>query len=66
MDNRKKEFDVICIGQIVQDILVTNIPENALTSEKDTFLADEILMSSGGTRSTRRRCWPNSATGALF
>lgn len=48
MDNRKKEFDVICIGQIVQDILVTNIPENALTSEKDTFLADEILMSSGG------------------
>ncbi len=44
----KKEFDVICIGQIVQDILVTNIPEEALTCGKDTFMADEILMASGG------------------
>ena len=44
----KKEFDVISIGQIVQDILVTNIPEDAMTCGKDTFMADEILISSGG------------------
>ncbi len=44
----EKRYDVICIGQVVQDILVTNIPEDALTCGKDTFLADEILMSAGG------------------
>ncbi len=43
-----KKYDVICIGQVVQDILVTNIPEDALTCGRDTFLADEILMSAGG------------------
>lgn len=48
MNYQKREFDVICIGQIVQDILVTNIPGDALTSDKDTFMADEILMASGG------------------
>lgn len=48
MNHQEKEYDVICIGQIVQDILVTNIPSDALTSEKDTFMADEILFASGG------------------
>ena len=48
MNMQNKEYDVICIGQIVQDILVTNIPSDALTSEKDTFMADEILFASGG------------------
>lgn len=44
----EKIYDVITIGQICQDILVTNIPRNAMTCGKDTFLADEILMASGG------------------
>ena len=52
----KKEFDVISIGQIVQDILVTNIPEDAMTCGKDTFMADEILMSSGGCLLYTSRC----------
>ena len=32
MKGQEKKYDAICIGQIVQDILVTNIPEEALTS----------------------------------
>ena len=43
-----KEFDVICIGQIVQDILVTDIPQDALTSGKDTYLAGMVKTSLGG------------------
>lgn len=42
------KFDVICIGQVVQDILITNIPYNAFTSETDTWLAKEVTLTTGG------------------
>lgn len=48
MDNQNKEYDVICIGQVVQDILVTDIPEDALVSGKDTVMAGQVLLASGG------------------
>ncbi|MCI8504908.1 MAG: carbohydrate kinase family protein [Lachnospiraceae bacterium] len=47
MSNQKK-YDVICIGQVVQDIMVTNIPENALTADTDTIMAGQVLLASGG------------------
>ena len=57
-----KKYDVICIGQVVQDILVTNIPEDALTCGRDTFLADEILMSAGGDAAIERWTLPGEGT----
>lgn len=44
----EKMYDVICMGQVVQDIFVTNIPVNALTSELDSFCAEELLLTLGG------------------
>ena len=41
-----KKYDVICIGFIVQDIVMSNIPYDALT--RDTSVADEGLITSGG------------------
>ncbi len=41
-----KKYDAVCIGFIVQDIIVTDIPEDALT--KDTSVAKEALITSGG------------------
>ena len=48
MKGQEKKYDAICIGQIVQDILVTNIPEEALTSGISTYMADQLLMAGGG------------------
>lgn len=48
MGSQNKKYDVICIGQVVQDIMVTNIPENALTSGTDTVMAGQVLLASGG------------------
>ena len=48
MSEQTKKYDAICIGQIVQDILVTNIPEDALTCGEPTIDADQILMAGGG------------------
>lgn len=48
MEKQRKKYDAICIGQIVQDILATNIPEDALTCGIPTIDADEILMAGGG------------------
>ena len=47
MSNQKK-YDAICIGQVVQDIMVTDIPEDALNRESDTVLAGQVLLASGG------------------
>lgn len=41
-----KEFDVICIGCIVQDILITDIPHDALS--RDTSIASSAMITSGG------------------
>ena len=43
-----KKYDVICIGQVVQDILVTNVPENSFMRETDTVQADSLTLTSGG------------------
>lgn len=48
MSEQKKKYDAICIGQIVQDILVTDIPEDALTCGQPSIDADQILMAGGG------------------
>lgn len=42
-----KEYDVICIGQVTQDILVTNIPVNGF-EESDTIKADTLEFCVGG------------------
>lgn len=42
----QKKYNIICIGQLIQDILVVNIPEDALT--RYSTLADELILSSGG------------------
>lgn len=46
--SESKKFDVICIGQVVQDILTTNVPENAFTGETDTVMADSLTIATGG------------------
>ncbi|MCI8465471.1 MAG: carbohydrate kinase family protein [Lachnospiraceae bacterium] len=48
MAGQEKKYDVICIGQVVQDIMVTNIPESALTAGTDTIMAGQVLLASGG------------------
>ncbi len=48
MSGQTKKYDVICIGQVVQDIMVTDIPENALTRDSDTIMAGQVLLTSGG------------------
>ena len=42
--NRK--YDVVCIGCIVQDIIITGIPLDALS--RDTTVGDSALVTSGG------------------
>ena len=44
----EKVYDVICIGQVVQDILVTNVPERPFDGETDTVMADSLTLASGG------------------
>ncbi len=44
----EKLYDVICIGQVVQDILVTNVPENSFMRDTDTVQADSLTLTSGG------------------
>lgn len=44
----EKIYDVICIGQVVQDILVTNVPENSFMRDTDTVQADSLRLTSGG------------------
>lgn len=44
----QKKFDVICIGQVVQDILTTNVPEDAFNRETDTVMADSLTIATGG------------------
>lgn len=41
-----KKYDAVCIGFIVQDIIVTDIPKDALS--KDTSVAKEAMITSGG------------------
>ncbi|MCI6868421.1 MAG: carbohydrate kinase family protein [Lachnospiraceae bacterium] len=48
MSEKNKKYDVICIGQVVQDILTTNVPENAFMLDKDTVIADSLTLTSGG------------------
>ena len=43
-----KTYDVICIGQTVQDIIITEVPENALSGDCDTVLAKDLVLTSGG------------------
>lgn len=43
-----KKFDVICIGQVVQDILVTDIPYDAFSEDSDTALAKTVTLTTGG------------------
>lgn len=47
MGDKKKEYDVICIGEVVQDILVTNIPKNPF-EKADTVMADDLVQTTGG------------------
>ncbi len=42
----KKTYDVVCIGFVVQDIIITNIPFDALS--RDTSVADSGIITSGG------------------
>ncbi|WP_343210113.1 carbohydrate kinase family protein [Anaerolentibacter hominis] len=42
----ERQYDVISIGFIAQDILMTNIPKDAL--ERDASTADQVIFSSGG------------------
>ena len=44
----EKQFDVIVVGQVVQDILVTDVPEDVLTRESNTYLAGMIKPVHGG------------------
>lgn len=44
----QKKYDVICIGQVTQDILVENVPQNAFMMETDTVKADSLTISPGG------------------
>ncbi|MDO4634039.1 MAG: carbohydrate kinase family protein [Eubacteriales bacterium] len=44
----QKKYDVICVGQVVQDILVTGIPQDAFVSGKDTVLAKTLTLGVGG------------------
>lgn len=44
----EKVYDVICIGQVVQDILVTNVSERPFDGETDTVMADSLTLASGG------------------
>lgn len=43
-----KKFDVICIGQVVQDILTTNIPLDMLSDKSDAVRANSITFTTGG------------------
>lgn len=45
---KQKKYDVICIGQAAQDILVTNVPKDAFMRETDTVRADSLTMAPGG------------------
>lgn len=42
----EREFDVICIGFIARDIIMTGIPQDAL--EKDSVAAEQVIFTSGG------------------
>lgn len=42
--NRK--YDVICLGMICQDIVMIDIPEDAL--QRDSVVAKEVIITSGG------------------
>lgn len=46
--NEQKTIDIICIGQVVQDILATNVPENAFMRDTDTVMADTMTFATGG------------------
>lgn len=48
MSRADKKYDVICIGQVCQDILTTNVPENAFAMDTDTVLVDSLTLTSGG------------------
>lgn len=48
MEETGKKFDVICIGQAVQDILTTNVPEDVFLQESDTMQVDSLTLTSGG------------------
>ena len=48
MSEINKKYDVICIGQVCQDILTTNVPENAFMRETDTVQVDSLTLTSGG------------------
>lgn len=43
-----KKYDVICIGQAVQDILLQNIPKDIFLSETDTHQVDSLIITAGG------------------
>lgn len=43
-----KKYDVICIGQAVQDILTTNVPKDAFMRETNTVKADSLTITTGG------------------
>lgn len=42
----KKKYDAVCIGFAVQDILMTNVPKDALS--RDTSVASSATITSGG------------------
>ena len=41
-----RSYDAVCIGFIVQDIMITDIPEDALT--RDTTIGGTAMVTSGG------------------
>ena len=41
-----KKYDAVCIGFVVQDILLTDIPKDALS--RDTSVASSAMITSGG------------------
>ena len=47
-DIMEKKFDVICMGGICQDIIISGIPPQALTEGRTAYKADEMFLTLGG------------------
>lgn len=46
--DKQKEFDVICIGQVTQDIVMTNLELNTEKFFQNATCAEELIFTSGG------------------
>lgn len=45
---KQKEFDVICLGQVTQDIVMTNLELNTEKFFQNATCAEELIFTSGG------------------